>query len=201
MKSFFFQVISQYSNMPGQSCLVLLAEGSEEMETVIVVDILRRAKVDVVLAGLGQELVTTCSRSIKIVADCLLQDVNDVFDCVVLPGGGKGAEIFANSKIVRDVLEKHQAAGKLVAAICAAPTALLAHNIGIGKKITSYPAFKDQLSKDYNYSEDRVVVDGKLVTSQGPGTTFEFAFKLVELLLEDTKVADELKSQTLALTP
>jgi len=188
--------------MPGHSCLVLLAEGSEEMETVIVVDILRRAKVDVVLASLSKDLVTTCSRSVKIVADCPLQDVadKDVFDCVVLPGGGKGAEIFANSQIVRDVLEKHQAAGKFVAAICAAPTALLAHDIGKGKKITSYPAFKDKLSKDYNYSEDRVVVDGKLVTSQGPGTTFEFAFKLVELLLGDTTVADELKSQTLALT-
>ena len=189
--------------MSEKSCLVLIAEGSEEMETVIVVDVLRRAKIKVVLASLSDDLVTTCSRSVKIVADCTLKDVaeNDLFDCVVLPGGGGGAEKFATSQLVKEVLEKHQAGGKLLAAVCAAPTAFLAHKIGKGKEITSYPAFKEKLSSDYNYSENRVVVDENICTSRGPGTCFEFAFKLVELLLEDgAKLAEELKSQTLAVT-
>lgn len=72
---------------------------------------------------------------------------------------------------------------KLVAAICAGPTAFLSHEIGFGKKITSYPNFKDKLSVSYNYQTDRVVQDENVITSQGPGTTFEFALKIIEYLL------------------
>ena len=89
--------------------------------------------------------------------------------------------------------------GKILAAVCAAPTAFQSHDIGKGKSVTSYPAFKEKLEGDYKYSEDRVVVDGNLVTSRGPGTCFEFGFKLAELLV-DKEMADQLKSQTLALT-
>jgi len=184
-----------------KTALVILAEGSEEMETVIVVDILRRAQVDVKLASMHDKTNVTCSRQVVLAADCLLKELESdmLFDAVVLPGGGKGAENLAASQEVGAILKRHEEQGKILAAVCAAPTAFLSHDIGKGKNITSYPAFKSKLEGDYNYSEDRVVVDNKLVTSRGPGTCFEFAFKLAELLV-DKDMSDQLKSQTLALT-
>ena len=112
-----------------------------------------------------------CSRNIKIVGDKSLTEVQDqIFDAVILPGGGKGAQSLCNSTLVGEILKKHQSCEKILAAVCAAPTAFLSHGIGKGQKITSYPAFKEKLDKDFNYSVDRVVVDGNIVTSRGPGT-------------------------------
>lgn len=105
------------------------------------------------------------------------------FDVVVLPGGLGGAKALADSKAVGDLLQKQEKAGRICAAICAAPTAFLSHSIGLGKKITSYPAFKDQLTGKYTYLDESVVVDGKIVTSRGPGTAFDFGLKLGEILV------------------
>lgn len=80
------------------------------------------------------------------------------------------------------LLKAQESSGRLVAAICAAPIALKAHGVGTGKKLTSHPSVKDKLADNYTYSEDRVIQDGQLVTSRGPGTAFEFALKLVEIL-------------------
>ena len=185
--------------MASKTALAILAEGAEEMETVIVVDVLRRAQIEVTLANLEENPQVLCSRNIKIVADRPLKEVtNEVFDAVILPGGGKGAQSLAASSQVGEILKNHQKEGKVLAAVCAAPTAFLAHDIGKGGKLTSYPAFKEKLEKDYEYSEDRVVVDGKMVTSRGPGTCFEFAFKLAEILVSK-EMADQLRDQTLAL--
>ena len=82
------------------------------------------------------------------------------FDAVLLPGGLKGSEALFNSKAVGDVLKKHEGNGSIIAAICAAPTALKNHGIFLGKTVTSYPSVKDKLEGSYKYSEDRVVVDG-----------------------------------------
>lgn len=92
-------------------------------------------------------------------------------------------------------MKKQESAGKICAAICAAPTAFLQHGIGSGKTITSYPSMADKFKgTDYKYTEDKsVVVDGKLVTSRGPGTAFDFGLKLVELLV-DKKTSDEIKA-------
>jgi protein DJ-1 len=89
------------------------------------------------------------------------------------------------------VLKRHYNGQKLVAAICAGPTALLAHHIALGRNITSYPSFKEKLGAHYTYKEDRVVQDGHLITSRAPGTTFEFALKIVEYLVGKEK-ADSL---------
>lgn len=105
------------------------------------------------------------------------------FDVVVLPGGLGGAKALADSKAVGDLLQKQEKSGRICAAICAAPTAFLSHSIGLGKKITSYPAFKDQLSGKYTYLDESVVVDGNIVTSRGPGTAFDFGLKLGEILV------------------
>lgn len=90
----------------------------------------------------------------------------------------------ATSTLVGDLLRAQESSGRFIAAICAAPTALLAHRIGLGKSITSYPSVKDQLASDYNYVDNQnVVQDGQLVTSRGPGTAFAFALKIVEVLV------------------
>ena len=84
--------------------------------------------------------------------------------------------------------------GRLVAAVCAAPTALLAHGVFKGKKLTSYPAFKDKLEADYVYTEADVEEDGNLVTSRGPGTSFKFALALVKRLVSEEKAAEVAKA-------
>lgn len=104
-----------------------------------------------------------------------------------------GSKAFAASSEVGELLKKQEASGRLVAAICAAPTALKQHQIAFGKRLTSYPNFKDELSQDYSYSEDRVVEDGKLITSRGPGTAFEFALKIVQHLLGQQKEEETAK--------
>lgn len=189
--------------MSAKTALVLLAEGAEEMETVIAVDVLRRGGVTVTLAGLDSTSTSAgvvCSRNIKIVADATIDSLVEAgtqFDAVILPGGGKGAENLANSPTVGKLLQAQESSGRIIGAICAAPTALLKHNIGKGKKVTSYPAFKEKLEKDFTYSEDPVVVDGSLVTSRGPGTSFAFAIKLVELLAGEGPAAPLAKQMIL----
>lgn len=112
---------------------------------------------------------------------CLLQNT---YDAIILPGGLGGAKALAESKAVGDLLKQQEAAGRICAAICAGPTAFLSHSIGLGKKITSYPSVKDQLVGKYAYVDDqKVVIDGNIVTSRGPGTAFDFGLKLGEILV------------------
>ena len=150
---------------------------------------MRRGGIGVTVAGLDKDesQPVICSRKVKIAPDCSLNavlDNVDSFDGVVLPGGGPGAKALADSSVVGDLLKKFDNAGKLIGAVCAAPTALKAHKIGPGKRLTSYPAFKEELSSSgYQYNdEDSVVVDGNLITSRGPGTCFAFGIKLVAII-------------------
>lgn len=96
-------------------------------------------------------------------------------------------------------MRQHYESNKLVAAICAGPTALFAHRLAFGKKITSFPSFKEKLGANYVFKEDRVVQDGNLVTSQGPGTTFEFALKIVEYLEGEQKAKSLIEPMRLKL--
>ncbi|XP_072040165.1 Parkinson disease protein 7 homolog [Amphiura filiformis] len=168
------------------SVLVILATGAEEMETVIPTDVLRRAQLNVTVAGLSGADPVVCSRSVKLVPDKSLDDAvkEGPYDAVVLPGGGDGAKNLAASEKVKKILQEQEAGGRIIGAICAGPTALLSHGIAKGKKVTSHPGVKDKMegSGQYTYSEDRVVRDGQLITSRGPGTAFEFALALVEAL-------------------
>lgn len=163
--------------------LVPLASGAEEMETVIIVDVLRRAGVEVVLAGIEGRDPVRCSRSMKLVPDAALADAKGVFDAIVLPGGAMGADNLAASKLVQDLLRKFEQEEKIVAAICAAPIALMAAGVGKGRALTSHPSVKEKLGGFGSYKEERVVRDGKFITSRGPGTAFEFALALIEDLL------------------
>lgn len=114
--------------------------------------------------------------------------LQETFDVVILPGGLGGTEEFIKSSLVGEVLKNQESSGRLVAAICAAPLALQAHKIGIGKSITSYPSVKDKLTSDFKYVDDQIVVqDGKLITSRGPGTAYQFGLKIAEVLIDAEK--------------
>lgn len=162
--------------------LIPLAQGCEEIEAVTVIDILRRANIEVVVAGLTAGPVK-CSRGTVIVPDMALDDVIDAaFDMIVLPGGMPGAEHLKNDQRILDLLRRLASTGKFVAAICAAPMALHAAGVLQNKTATSYPGVLDQLPGSHVYSTQAVVIDGNIVTSRGPGTAMDFALTLVELL-------------------
>lgn len=177
--------------MAKKTALLLIADGSEEMESVITADVLRRGGVTVTIASIGDNECVKCSRDVKICADTKLSNVIDKekYDVVILPGGLEGSKAFAKSAEVGKLLQEQEKEDKLIAAICAAPTALKAHGIAKGKQLTSYPAMKDQMTDGYNYLEDRVVVDGNLITSRGPGTAFAFGLALVEKLVNKETAA------------
>merc|ERR1719414_1770514 len=164
--------------------LVILGEGAEEIETVTTVDVLRRGGVQVTLCGLGGSGPVKCSRSVVITPDQSIDEamLSVPYDAIILPGG-PGHKLLAESSKVKELLVAQESSGKVIAAICAAPIVLLEHGICVGRKLTSYPAVKDKLVDKYQYTESRVEVDGSLVTSRGPGTTLEFALKLVEILV------------------
>lgn len=165
-----------------KTALVMLAAGAEEIEVSIIVDVLRRAGVKVTLAGLSGSSAVTCSRGLRLLPDVALGDVAGTFDAVVLPGGAQGAESLASSPLVGRHLKNQWQRGRLVAAICAGPLALARHEIGLGETITSHPSVSSSLQGSYVLSSARVVESGALVTSQGPGTSFEFALTLVRRL-------------------
>lgn len=170
-----------------KKALVTLAPGFEEIETITVVDILRRAGARVTLAAIEEGPIQG-SRGISVVPDCLLADVNaDEFDLVVLPGGLPGTTHLQNDQRVLDLVRTMNDARKTIGAICAAPTVLQTAGIIQDKTVTSHPSVKDKLN-GVRYSEDRVVVDGNIVTSRGPGTAMEFAMKLVEILFDEERV-------------
>ncbi|XP_032684368.1 protein dj-1beta-like [Odontomachus brunneus] len=188
----FFRVIYEIANknictnMAKKSALLVIADGSEEMEAVITADVLRRAGVVVTVASLLDDNCVKCSRDIKICADAKLADASksQKYDAVILPGGLGGSKAFASSVAIGDLLKEQEKEDRVIAAICAAPIALKAHGIAKGKQITSYPSMKDELVSEYNYSEDKVVTDGNLITSRGPATAFAFGLAIVEKLLD-----------------
>lgn len=162
--------------------LVPLAQGCEELEAVTIIDILRRAGIEVVSAGLAAGPVRA-SRGTVLLPDTTLDEVQQQpFDLVVLPGGMPGSEHLKNDARIIALLQRTAAAGKPVAAICAAPMALHAAGLLEGKRATSYPGVLDQLPGTHHYCADAVVADHGVITSRGPGTAMDFALALVELL-------------------
>ncbi len=167
--------------------LVPIADGTEEIEAVCIIDVLRRAAMDVTVASVG-ELQITASRGVKIVADCLIGECRGKrYDLVVLPGGIPGAENLRDSPALTKILKAHRAADGWLGAICAAPAVVLTpHGLLAGCRATAHPNFVSQL-EDQSSVAERVVVDGRCVTSRGPGTALEFALRLVALLCGDAK--------------
>ncbi|MCB1857462.1 MAG: DJ-1/PfpI family protein [Gammaproteobacteria bacterium] len=163
--------------------LVPLATGCEELEAVTIIDLLRRAGVEVVTAGLAAGPVTA-SRGVRLLPDRLLDEVlEEEFDIVILPGGQPGADNLVRDPRVTALLQRMNEAGRYTAAICAAPKVLASAGILDGHRATGYPGVLDQvIAPNMEISTEPVVRDGHVITSRGPGTAMEFALELIEIL-------------------
>lgn len=171
----------------------LLANGFEETEAITVVDCLRRAGIIVDLVSI-HEVNVKGSHGITILADKLFVRMED-YDGLFLPGGQPGSNNLANDERVLDIVRQHTKDDKWICAICAAPIVLMKAGVLEGKHMTSYPTSNENgLFDNALYSEDRVVVDGKLVTSRAMGTALELGIKLVQILGYD---ANKLSSSIL----
>jgi 4-methyl-5(b-hydroxyethyl)-thiazole monophosphate biosynthesis len=174
--------------------LVLMAQGFEEIELSSIVDILRRGNISVTIAGLSSGLITG-SRGINIQPDVLLDSIDELFDIIILPGGSPGYINLGNDKRVLDLVNRYYSEGKIVAAICAAPSVLAKAGILEKKKATIFDGMEDLL-KNAKYVNQTVVEDQNIITSQGPGTSIEFALTILLRLTNEKKVR-EIKDQLL----
>lgn len=179
--------------MAGRRVLVPLAQGCEELEAVTIIDLLRRAGIEVVCAGLDAQPVR-CSRGTVLIPDVHLDAVlNENFDMVVLPGGLPGADYLDADARIHQLLNKTRDADGYTAAICAAPKVLASAGLLQGKAVTSYPGVLDSVEIEGMQIEAKPVVqDGKVITSRGPGTAMDFALVLIENLVgKDKRTAVE----------
>ena len=170
--------------------LFLLADGFEESEMVLPFDILTRGGVKVSLASIHEDPFVEGAHGLTIKADALLSEVDlKLFSGVFLPGGGRGVENLRALEAVLETVRSFVSADKWVTAICAAPIVLALAGILHDKRVTSYPSTEADIRPYCKaYSNDRVVVDGKLVTSRGPGSAEEFGFALLSLLEGEEKM-------------
>jgi len=173
------------------SVLVPLAQGCEELEAVTIVDLLRRAGIEVITAGLDAQPITA-SRGMRLLADMALdQALENDYDMVVLPGGLPGADHLDQDSRIRALLQKMLTEKKYIAAICAAPKVLASAGLLDGRKATSFPGSLDACNiTGMDYREQAVVIDGPVITSRGPGTAMDFALTLIEVLLGKEKRAE-----------
>lgn len=167
--------------------IVPIANGFEEIEAVAVIDVLRRAGLEVVVAGVeGADAIG--SHDIALRCDALI-DQCDAADAMVLPGGMPGSKRLRESEAVRAWVKRLHAEGKLVAAICAAPTVLESCGILEGKRATSHPNHADEMKRCI-YETAAVVKDGNVITSRGAGTAIAFAAEVVRYLVDDATADD-----------
>ena len=182
-----------------KTVLVPIADGSEEVEAVSIIDVLRRAGAAVTVASVGEKQITG-SHGIKLVADKLIADCLEAeYDLIALPGGLPGADNLRDSEELERLLKVQKEEGRYYAAICASPAVVLQHHgLLASRRATCHPFFVEQLQPN-DAIESRVVVDGTCITSRAPGTALEFALKLVEILY-GTKKAEEVAAPMLAAT-
>lgn len=167
--------------------LVPVADGTEELEAIAIIDCLRRAGADLTIASVGNIQITT-SRKVKITADCLISSCkSNTYDLIALPGGMPGAEHLRDCKNLIEMLKKQKESGRLYAAICASPVVVFeTHGLLEGKRATCHPSMADKLQNKSAVGQS-IVVDDNCITSQGAGTAVEFALKLVEVLFGSEK--------------
>lgn len=169
-----------------KKALIPIANGTEEIEAVTIIDVLRRASIEVTVAGVGDsgELHIIGAHGITIATDCTIDDCTSaLFDLIAVPGGLPGSENLAASTALDRLLREQAEEGRLYAAICAAPMLVLSSKGLLKDKIvTGHPMFQQNIEAKEVNGESRVVVDGNCITSQGPGTALDFALELVEQL-------------------
>lgn len=175
--------------------VIFFAQGLEECEGLLCVDILRRAGVDVTIAAVGGARVVRSARQVNVVADALAEELDyAAFDAVILPGGLPGVDNLKADATVRRTCCEFAAAGKLVAAICAAPTALAAFGVLAGKRATVYPGMDaDLTAAGAEYTGLPLSVDGNIVTGEALGAAIPFALALAARLAGQP-AADKVKN-------
>ena len=171
--------------------LVPLAQGCEELEAVTIIDLLRRAEINVVTAGLDSNPVTASRNTVLIPDTDLDTALKDDYDMVVLPGGLPGSDHLDNDARVKELLTKMADSEKFTAAICAAPKVLSSAGLLKNKKATCYPTVLES-NNETDITGEAVVTDGKVITSRGPGTAMDFALSLIEAL-EGKEKRDEVE--------
>ncbi len=167
--------------------LVVLADGFEEIEALTPIDLLRRSNAEVVVAGVDHDIVTG-GHNIKVVCDALISDVGVDFDAIIIPGGGLGARNLSESWEVHEKMLMLVNKGALLASICASPAVVLGPaGLLNGHKAVCYPGAEEN-TPDFKFSDERVCVDGNLITAQGAGCAVEFSLAIIEHLYDqDTK--------------
>ncbi len=179
-----------------KEAVIILAHQFEEVEAVTPIDFLRRAGIDVTIAGLEDQTIKS-ARGISMLSDVKLQDIeNQYFDAVILPGG-KGAWTIAESDRARTFILNHYRNNKLIAAICAAPAIILGKSLGIldNKAFTCYPGLEHEAGSG-RYCNTPVVQDSNCITAQGPGSAAQFALAIIKALAGNEK-AQEIARATL----
>lgn len=162
-----------------KKAVIFLANGFEDIEALATVDILRRGGVDVTIAGVTGEIVTS-SHNLKVVADKLADDIKAAdYDAVICPGGMPGATNLRDSQKVLDTIKEAYNAGKIVAAICAAPMVLEKAEILKDKDFTMYPGMENYAPSGKYHGNTYVVKDGTVITGAGPAATFDYAFEIL----------------------
>ncbi|MFT5661740.1 MAG: 4-methyl-5(b-hydroxyethyl)-thiazole monophosphate biosynthesis [Sulfurimonas sp.] len=181
-----------------RTVLVPLAKGFEEIEAVTIIDVLRRAQIDVIVASLDHVALVQGANGIVIEADVALDNVlTDILDMIVLPGGWDGTYVLADDENVQNILKEMNAQGKNIAAICAAPFALNKAGV-LPQNFTCYPSVEEKIREDgYQGDKAMVVEDGNVMTSRGPGTSMCFALAIVKKL-EGEETYNMLKDGLLA---
>lgn len=161
--------------------IIPISNGFEEIETITIIDVCRRANIEVTIAAV-ENLQTIGAHNVKIQADCKIEEINsNDFDMIVLPGGLPNAFTLADNQKVQSLLKEFKENDKNIGAICAAPYAL--HKAGVlNENFTCYPSFEQKIKLDGYHENDAVVIDNKIITSRGPATAMIFALEIVTIL-------------------
>lgn len=176
--------------------VIPISNGFEEIEAISIIDICRRAQIEVTIAAL-ENLLTLGAHNIKVEADCMIEEINENdFDMIVLPGGLPNAFTLAENKKVIDLLKQFKEKNKNIGAICAAPFALHTADV-LNKNYTCYPSFEEKIRLDGYQNSDQYVIDEKVITSRGPATAMSFALQIVEIL-KGKELSNKIKSEILA---
>jgi len=175
---------------------LFIENGSEELELIAPLDVMRRANLEVDVISANNEDFITSAHNVKIMADKKIEEINNIldYDAIVIPGGMPGSTLLRDNKKIIEFYQTMYNSGKLVAAICAAPIVLSAAGITDDKEVTSYPGFDKEINyKNYN-SEKAVVIDKNVITAQGPAVAILFGYEIVNYLLQDNTAEDVKKA-------
>jgi len=177
--------------------VVPISNGFEEIEAISIIDICRRAEIEVTVAAL-ENITTTGAQNIKVTADCMIENINESdFDMIVLPGGLPNAFTLAENAKVQSLLKQFKQSDKNIGAICAAPYALHKADV-LNENYTCYPSFEQKIRLDgYQNDKSSIITDKKVITSRGPGTAMDFALEIVSIL-KDKETSQNIRKGVLA---